>query len=60
MTALAEVRVTIFWERPAKAREVTDAVIQAAPVSCKYWLHVYQPTCYRRLQFGERERMGRD
>src|SRR5450755_476114 len=31
MTALAEVRVTIFWERPANAREVTDAVIQAPP-----------------------------
>ena len=33
MTALGEVRVTIFWDRPAKAREVTDAVIQAAPVA---------------------------
>ena len=32
MTALGEVRVTIFWGRPAKAREVTDAVVQAAPV----------------------------
>ena len=31
MTALGEVRVTSFWERPAKASEVTDAVIQASP-----------------------------
>ena len=33
MTALAEVRGTSFWERPPKASEVTDAVIQAAPVA---------------------------
>jgi hypothetical protein len=33
MTALGEVLVTIFWERPAKAKEVTDAAIQAAPVA---------------------------
>ena len=33
ITALGEVFVTIRWERPAKAREVTDAVIQAAPVA---------------------------
>src|ERR1700744_2241211 len=33
MTALGEVRVTNFWERLAQAREVTDAVIQAAPVA---------------------------
>src|ERR1700753_3230252 len=33
MTALGDVRVTIFWDRLAKAREVTDAIIQAAPVA---------------------------
>ena len=33
MTILGEVLVTIRWDRPAQAREVTDAVIQAAPVA---------------------------
>src|SRR6202050_5570470 len=33
MTARGEVLVTIFWERPEQARDVTEAVIQAAPVA---------------------------
>ena len=33
MTAWGEVLVTSFCESPAQAREVTDAVIQAAPVA---------------------------
>jgi hypothetical protein len=32
MMSLAEVLVTSFWDRPAKANEVSDAAIQAAPV----------------------------
>jgi len=33
MTSLGEVLVTSRWDRPAQASEVTDAIIQAAPVA---------------------------
>lgn len=56
MAALGEVLVTSFWDRPAQASEVTEAVIQAAPVATDMQPMVASQcvTCYFWLQIRRR------